>query len=573
MASYFTAVTNLSPVPPSGQPAARTLVRSLSDGAPARSMDRAMVRRPLLLLTLTVLALTAAPAHAVERWASPTSADATGNCLPVSPCRIDHAVNNAAPGDVVIGIAGDYNVTTALVAPANVTIKSADGQGAAILKGATTLTNPTLTMTNGGGALYRLGIGARATGRTALRARDTKIERMSIVSETAVAVELDGTTGTTLARDSVIVSRSTNAAHHALELTGGGDIALRNLTIWSHNGASGLECGGAGAQTLVNTIVRGLGASDITASGCEARHSNFRPGASPGVNAGAGNQSGAPVLGDAIVDFRPRTGSPTTNAGTEDALLGPLDFDGLDRRRGGRPDIGAHESMFDDPAPAQPQPQPTQENAAPPVIPPATDPAPVAEEQTPPAPPQLGRRIVLGADTGTVMVKRPGTDAYVPLEDLDSLPVGTLVDSRDGSVTLSTSLGGGRTQTGTFGGGLFEVRQDRRSRGVTDIVLRGGTFGDCGKPSRSLVKIAFAAGATRRKKVVRRLWARDKGGRFRTHGRNSVATVRGTRWVTEDRCDGTLTRVTEGAVDVRAKGAKKAVRVRAGRSLLVGRVR
>src|SRR3712207_6890811 len=38
---------------------------------------------------------------------------------------------------------------------------------------------------------------------------------------------------------------------------------------------------------------------------------------------------------------------------------------------------------------------------------------------------------------------------------------------------------------------------------------------------------------------ARRLWGRDKGGRFRTHGKNSHATVRGTRWLVEDRCDGT----------------------------------
>jgi hypothetical protein len=104
---------------------------------------------------------------------------------------------------------------------------------------------------------------------------------------------------------------------------------------------------------------------------------------------------------------------------------------------------------------------------------------------------------------------------------------------------------------------------------MTDIVLRGGAFGACRRTrARTRAAVAMAA-AAKRKKAVRRLWARDKGGRFRTHGRNSVATVRGTRWVTEDRCDGTLTRVTEGAVDVRAKRAKKAVRVRAGRSLLV----
>jgi hypothetical protein len=67
---------------------------------------------------------------------------------------------------------------------------------------------------------------------------------------------------------------------------------------------------------------------------------------------------------------------------------------------------------------------------------------------------------------------------------------------------------------------------------------------------------------------VRRLWGRDNGGRFRTHGRHSHATVRGTRWVTVDRCDGTLTRVTEGAVSVRDRVRRRTVLVRSGHSYL-----
>jgi len=67
---------------------------------------------------------------------------------------------------------------------------------------------------------------------------------------------------------------------------------------------------------------------------------------------------------------------------------------------------------------------------------------------------------------------------------------------------------------------------------------------------------------------VRKLWGQDKGGRFRTHGRNSVATVRGTRWVTTDTCAGTRTTVTEGAVAVRDLRRRKTVVVRAGRSYL-----
>ena len=70
---------------------------------------------------------------------------------------------------------------------------------------------------------------------------------------------------------------------------------------------------------------------------------------------------------------------------------------------------------------------------------------------------------------------------------------------------------------------------------------------------------------------MRRLWGRDSGGRFRTHGRHSQATVRGTRWVTVDRCDGTLTRVTEGSVVVRDFVRDRRAIVRAGDSYLAKR--
>ena len=56
--------------------------------------------------------------------------------------------------------------------------------------------------------------------------------------------------------------------------------------------------------------------------------------------------------------------------------------------------------------------------------------------------------------------------------------------------------------------------------------------------------------------------------RFRTRGANSVATVRGTRWWTEDRCDGTLTRVRQGSVIVRNLRTGRRVIVRAGHSYL-----
>jgi hypothetical protein len=93
---------------------------------------------------------------------------------------------------------------------------------------------------------------------------------------------------------------------------------------------------------------------------------------------------------------------------------------------------------------------------------------------------------------------------------------------------------------------------------MTDLVLRGNELSSCGRARTS----------ARRKPPVRRLWGSDHNGKFRTHGRHSVATVRGTKWITTETCAGTRTTVTEGAVSVRDKHRRKSVLIRAGHSYL-----
>jgi hypothetical protein len=66
---------------------------------------------------------------------------------------------------------------------------------------------------------------------------------------------------------------------------------------------------------------------------------------------------------------------------------------------------------------------------------------------------------------------------------------------------------------------------------------------------------------------VRHLWGNGKG-RFRTKGRYSSATVRGTHWLTDDRCAGTLTYVARGTVTVVNFPLHKTVTVTTGHSYL-----
>ena len=82
----------------------------------------------------------------------------------------------------------------------------------------------------------------------------------------------------------------------------------------------------------------------------------------------------------------------------------------------------------------------------------------------------------------------------------------------------------------------------------------------------SCPKRGKASAAAKRKKK-RRLWG-DGQGKFRTEGSYSSATVRGTKWLVQDRCTSTLTRVVRGRVSVRDFVKKKTVLVRAGKKYI-----
>lgn len=155
------------------------------------------------------------------------------------------------------------------------------------------------------------------------------------------------------------------------------------------------------------------------------------------------------------------------------------------------------------------------------------------------ATPDLGETIVVEPAGGRVRVRLPGRRSFVRLETLREVPVGSVVDTSRGRVVLSSvrSRRGG-VQQGRFSDGVFQVRQRRADRYFTELVLRGN-YGPCATGS------AVSSRAKRR-----RLWGNAKG-RFKTRGRYSSGAVRGTRWLVQDSCDGTLTVVRRGRVAVR----------------------
>ena len=177
---------------------------------------------------------------------------------------------------------------------------------------------------------------------------------------------------------------------------------------------------------------------------------------------------------------------------------------------------------------------------------------PPSGSQPPPDPqPEFKQTVVVDALSGTVKVRVKGSSRFVALEDVRDIPMGSEIDARKGVVELvSVASDGGAEQTARFSEGVFKVSQ---SGAVTVLTLTEKL--SCGTAG----KASIAA----KKAKKRRLWG-DGSGKFRTKGKHSAATVVGTKWLVEDRCDSTLTRVVRGTVKVRDFAKKKTVTVKAG---------
>jgi hypothetical protein len=170
--------------------------------------------------------------------------------------------------------------------------------------------------------------------------------------------------------------------------------------------------------------------------------------------------------------------------------------------------------------------------------------------------PVFHKTVVVKVVSGRVGIRRPGSKTDVDLQGSDDIPLGSLVDTGEGVVELSSvAKAGGKPQTARFYEGVFKVTQ---SGSVTVLGLA--------EPLASC-RGARRAGVAAAKKKKRHLWGDGKGS-FRTTGKYSSATVRGTKWLVQDSCAGTLTRVVRGTVTVRDTVKHKTVIVRAGKSYL-----
>jgi Ca2+-binding RTX toxin-like protein len=153
-----------------------------------------------------------------------------------------------------------------------------------------------------------------------------------------------------------------------------------------------------------------------------------------------------------------------------------------------------------------------------------------------PPPPTGGETANLALSRGTVVVRPPSSQQFT-LAGAAQVPIGTQVDATAGAVKVTVARGA-TLDTSEFYAGEFTVLQ-QTARAIGELRLSGGDFLDCVPSIRALAK----------KRPTRKLWGSGKG-RYRTRGRYSSATVRGTKWLTEDLCGGTRTTVVEGTVIV-----------------------
>jgi len=176
-----------------------------------------------------------------------------------------------------------------------------------------------------------------------------------------------------------------------------------------------------------------------------------------------------------------------------------------------------------------------------------TDPSPASADfavDLGPPKPEAGKTFNVEPVDGTVELQCPGEDQYSRLTSFKQVPMGCLVNTRHGTIGLTSSKGSsGDLQDAVFWGGVFVVTQKEGDNQTVELKLAGKRM--CEKRSTARKPVARASG---KRRGGRRAWGSGKGD-YETSGSYGSATVRGTTWLVVDRCDAsTLFKVAEGTV-------------------------
>ncbi|MHB8733628.1 MAG: hypothetical protein ACYDAB_17860 [bacterium] len=187
----------------------------------------------------------------------------------------------------------------------------------------------------------------------------------------------------------------------------------------------------------------------------------------------------------------------------------------------------------------------------------------------------FAKNVSVTVTAGTVSILLHGK--FVPVTGSTLVPAGSVLDTRTGTISLTSSTARGSGQTGQFNGAVFQVLQPRSGGGLTVLRMLDSTKGcppppaaDVAAADGAAAALSAATGSTAaaNPRVIATLHSKDAHGRFQTRGRYSAASVRGTIWDTTDRCDGTLTAVTQGTVVVRDLALRRNIVLTAGKSYL-----
>jgi Ca2+-binding RTX toxin-like protein len=179
-----------------------------------------------------------------------------------------------------------------------------------------------------------------------------------------------------------------------------------------------------------------------------------------------------------------------------------------------------------------------------------------------------GRRRLVVARSALVIGSKfkyrlPDGHRYYELEDSLKFPIGSTIDARQGQARIATARNSdGARQEISVLGGPFTMRQAAGKQPTTDLRLVGSAQG-CTRSSTGPRAPTDARAPTLDARVDKR-----KRGRFRVKGKHSIGAAVGTGWVTEERCDGTFTRVRSGTVRVRDLERKRTVTLHAGGTYL-----
>jgi hypothetical protein len=158
--------------------------------------------------------------------------------------------------------------------------------------------------------------------------------------------------------------------------------------------------------------------------------------------------------------------------------------------------------------------------------------------------PTFAQTVELQPIRGTVFVKLPANSGLIPLTGARAVGLGAVIDVRAGVVRLTAAYPTpGHFAIADLQAGVFEVQQTRAGNGLTDLQVKDT------QNERSACAVRGESGRGRTAHQLGLLLGSGKG-QFRTDGRFSAATIRGTAWGVRDRCDGTLTIDRSGVVVV-----------------------